>query len=348
MRVKNRRKLEIFGVAVALVVVVYICIRYLLPLVWPFILAYGLACLIYPVARFLHRKLHFHKTAAAVVTLLLAIASTIVVLYFVMDIVWGQLMSLISRLPIYEERILLYLEKMCGMVEKACRMDRGTFYHIIYDGLGNVMGGWQEKMVQIVMNNSVNTFMLFFDVFLVLALTIMAIFYMLKDMDSIRTVDKNNIFYSEIVYLKKLISKVLRAYVRSQLIIIGILSVVCAVGLAIIGNKYNIIIGFIIGVCDALPLIGVGTILVPWSVICFFTGNYVNGAILFVVFILCYLIREFLEPRLMGKEIGLSPISTLISIFVGYKLFGFLGMIVGPLVTVMIREILSLLKSRGY
>lgn len=348
MRVKNRRKLEVIGVAVALVAIAYGCIRYILPLIWPFILAYGIASLIYPVARFLHNKLHFHKTAAAIVTLVLAMAGIAAGLYFIVDIVWGQLMSLLSRFPIYEERILLYLKKMCGMMEKACRMDSGTFYHIIYDGVGNVMSSWQAKIVQGVMNNSVNTFMLFFDVFLVLALTIMAVFYMLKDIESIRTVKKTNIFYSEIMYLKKLVSKVLKAYVRSQLIIIGVLSVVCSVGLAIVGNRYNIIIGIIIGVCDALPLIGVGTILVPWSVIYFFTGNYVNGVILFVVFILCYLIREFLEPRLMGKEIGLSPISTLISIFVGYKLFGFLGMIVGPLVTVMIREILGLVKSRGY
>ena len=76
-------------------------------------------------------------------------------------------------------------------------------------------------------------------------------------------------------------------------------------------------------------------------------GEYMKATILFVIFIVCYLTREFLEPRLMGQKIGMTPITTLISIYIGYQLFGFLGMIAGPLVFVLIREILEKINERG-
>jgi predicted PurR-regulated permease PerM len=108
-----------------------------------------------------------------------------------------------------------------------------------------------------------------------------------------------------------------------------------------IGNNYYIVLGIIIGILDALPLIGVGAVMVPWSVIYIAMGSYYKAAVLFVMFLLCYFIREYLEPRLMGKHMGITPIASLLSIYVGYGLFGFLGMIVGPLVYVLIREIVG-------
>ena len=128
---------------------------------------------------------------------------------------------------------------------------------------------------------------------------------------------------------------------RSQFIIILVVAVVCSLGLLIIGNDYYILFGVIIGILDALPLIGVGAVMIPWSIIYVFMGNYYKAAILMIVFVFCYFIREYLEPRLMGKQIGITPIASLISIYVGYRLFGFLGMIVGPLMYVLIREVVG-------
>lgn len=200
----------------------------------------------------------------------------------------------------------------------------------------------------LVMNNSLQTLLTLMDIIIVTTLTAMAVFYMVRDIESIRKISKKNIFYKEIVYIKGLISRVLKAYVRSQAIILSVVAVICAIGLAFIGNKYNVVLGIIIGIFDALPLIGAGTILIPWSIIYIFMGEYIKATILFVIFIVCYLMREFLEPRLMGQRIGMTPIATLISIYIGYQLFGFVGMIAGPLVYVMIREILQKVEVSGF
>ena len=121
----------------------------------------------------------------------------------------------------------------------------------------------------------------------------------------------------------------------------SLVAVICAVGLAFVGNSYYILLGVIVGILDALPLIGVGVVMIPWSIVYMFMGEYLKAATMFTIFIICYLLREFLEPKLMGQKIGMSPIASLISIYVGYRLFGIIGMVAGPFVYVLVREIVA-------
>ncbi len=344
---QTRKKLELLGIALLLVVIACIFIEYIVPLVWPFILAYGLAILISPIVRFLKNKLHFHKNAATGLTLVFAIGGIAVAFYFLIDAVITQIMAFVNEWPRYQSEFFRYLRNICGVMEDSLHMDEGVVYKRVCDGVDRFVVSFEERIMPLVMNNSLQTLLVLMDVVIVVALTVMAVFYMARDMEKIRKINTNNIFYNELMYIKGLISRILRAYVRSQAIIMSIVAAICAMGLAIIGNKYNIVLGIIIGIFDALPLIGAGTVLIPWSVIYIFMGEYVKAAILFVIFIICYLAREFLEPRLMGQKIGMTPIATLISIYIGYQLFGFVGMIAGPLVYVMIREILEKINEGG-
>lgn len=342
-----RKKLELIGIAVSLVLIACVFIEYIFPLVWPFILAYGLAILISPIVRFLKDKLHFHKNAAAALTLIFALSGIVVLLYLLLSAVVSQITAFVHEWPGYQEKFLMYLRNVCDMMEGSFHMEQGTVYNRVCSGVDRFMVSMEERIMPMVMNNSLQTLLTFMDIIIVIALTVMAIFYMVRDIEKIRNVNTKNIFYKELVYIKGLISRILKAYVRSQAIIMSIVAVICAIGLAFIGNRYNVVLGIIIGVFDALPLIGAGTVLIPWSIVYIFMGEYIKAAILFVIFIICYLTREFLEPRLMGQKIGMTPIATLISIYIGYQLFGFVGMIAGPLVYVMIREILEKVNESG-
>lgn len=343
-----QKKLELVGIAISLVLFACVFIEYIFPLVWPFILAYGLAILISPVVRFLINKLHFHKNAAAALTLMLALGGLAVILYFLLSSVVSQVMAFVDEWPGYQEKFLMYLRNVCGVMEDSFHMEQGVVYERVCSGVDKFMVSFEERIMPMVMNNSLQTLLALMDIIIVVALTVMAVFYMVRDIEKIRKISSKNIFYKELVYIKRLISRVLKAYVRSQAIIMSAVAAICAIGLALIGNRYNVVIGIIIGIFDALPLIGAGTVLIPWSIIYIFMGEYIKATILFVIFIICYLTREFLEPRLMGQKIGMTPIATLISIYIGYQLFGFVGMIAGPLVYVMIREILEKVNEGNY
>ena len=337
----TKKKITTLALIGGLLMASYITLKYILPLVWPFVLAYGIALLVHPVVKFLVEKLHFHKNAATILTLFFSVVSIGVVVFLLLNGIINQSIKLIDNWSIYEDRILNYTRNMCSIIERIFKMNNGAMYETVKDGATSAVANWQKNVMPAIMNNSIKTIMTMVDIIIVFVLTIMAVFYLTRDMDKYKRVSEKNIFYKEIRYMKGLVSRIIKAYLRTQFIIMSVVALMCSIGLLIIGNDYYILFGIIIGILDALPLVGVGAVMIPWSVIYIFMGSYYKAAILFVVFLLCYFIREYLEPRLMGRHIGITPIVSLICIYVGYGLFGFLGMIAGPLVYVLIREIVE-------
>ena len=96
------------------------------------------------------------------------------------------------------------------------------------------------------------------------------------------------------------------------------------------GSDYAVILGARIAVFDAFPVVGSGVILIPWAIIKMLGGNYYAAAILITVFAIAAFLREVLEPKLFGKELGLKPLYILISVYVGAELLGLAGVLLGP------------------
>lgn len=341
----TKKKLITLALIGGLLLASYITIKYIFVLIWPFVLAYGIALLVHPVVNFLVVKLHFHKNAATILTLFITMLGIGVALFYLISGLMEQTISFIEKWPVYEEKLLNCMRNTCHIIERMFKMDRGTLYDGVYDGATSAMVNWQRNVMPTIVNNSVKTLMTVFDIFIVVILTIMAVFYLTRDMDKYKKVNPENTFYKEIRYIRDLLSRIIKAYIRSQFVIMSVVAFICSVGLFFIGNDYYILVGIILGILDALPLIGIGIVLIPWSILYIFMGSYYKAGILFVIFLLCYFVREYLEPRLMGKHIGITPIASLVSMYIGYGLFGFLGMIAGPLVYVLIREVVGKYNS---
>lgn len=128
---------------------------------------------------------------------------------------------------------------------------------------------------------------------------------------------------------------------KAQVIIIFIISVVCTLGIYFVGNKYYLLFGITIAIIDAFPVVGSGSILVPWSIFSLLGGNFINAAILFSVYLITMLIREVLEPKLLGDSLGILPVFMLMAIFVGVKLFGVAGIVLGPIGYVIIGTVMK-------
>jgi predicted PurR-regulated permease PerM len=126
----------------------------------------------------------------------------------------------------------------------------------------------------------------------------------------------------------------------------SLVAILCTIGFTIIKSPYSVLYGITVGILDIFPLIGAGTFLVPVGIYYCIQGEYMNSIILFVLFVLCYLLREILEPKLMGTRIGMHPLVSLVSVFTGYKLFGVLGMLIGPFGYVFISEVLKVTSKK--
>lgn len=127
----------------------------------------------------------------------------------------------------------------------------------------------------------------------------------------------------------------LRAELRLSLLIFGIVSA----GLFVLGVDAPLVLGAVIAAVDALPVFGTGTVLIPWGLWCLLQGKTVLGAGLLVLYALAVTARTTLEPRLVGRQIGLHPLLALLSMYAGFQLFGVGGMILLPIASLLARQL---------
>jgi len=122
--------------------------------------------------------------------------------------------------------------------------------------------------------------------------------------------------------------RVVWGYFKAQFKIMGVMYIVLAVGLSIIGVKYGWIWAAGIAFLDMLPVFGTGFILWPWTVIKLLSGNYGMAAGMLVIYAICQVTHQMIQPKLIGDSVDLNPFATLFFMFIGYKLKGMLGMII--------------------
>lgn len=319
----------------------YLVIQFILPVIWPFLLAFFVAHYLHKCVGFMHKKLHFNNRFAT----LLVIGAVLIIVVSSMGILFvnlgGQIRNLIENFDIYVVQVSDSFEDICDRLGDTLGVDTDGFYDTIQVGMHQVAVQVSEGFMDNFMVNTKELAQGVMNFIILLVLLFTAIIYMTKDMEGIRSYLKNCYFSGEIAFVKNLVKTVFFAYLKTQFILICVISVICVVGLLILKNPYSLGIGILIGVADALPLFGVGAVLLPWTLFQLAMGDYFNAAMLFTMFLLSYMAREYLEPKIMGNTIGLHPVVTLIAVYVGYTLFGFLGMLIGPFAFVMISEIMK-------
>ena len=131
----------------------------------------------------------------------------------------------------------------------------------------------------------------------------------------------------------------LLGYFKAILILMMITFIETTLGLLIIRSDYILVMGVIVALADAVPVIGTGIVMVPWI-----TWNLLNGNIDFaiplsIIFILGVITRQLLEPKIIGHHIGLHPLITLVSMYIGLSLFGFLGLFIGPISIIIVKNL---------
>lgn len=125
-------------------------------------------------------------------------------------------------------------------------------------------------------------------------------------------------------------------YLKSQLLMSLVVFLILTVGFMFMGNNYGLLIAFGLAVLDFIPIVGAGTVMVPWAVIDLILGRYASAIGLMIIWGVIALFRQVAGPKVLGDQTGLSPILSLVGIYVGMKLGGVLGMIFGPLLLLVV------------
>lgn len=332
--------LSIYLIVIYILPIIGVSFEYIILLALPFIVALLLAEIIEPLIRILHDKLRLKRTLAVLISLILFV---------------GGFSFLISWLI---TRIIKDLNKILpGIITHSEQLSKSIFaaignFHVFF--LQFDLPLEIEQAMQSGLEQSIKYLSSFFSysidfltqslaalpgvlVFIIIAA--IATFYISKDRYQIkqfiyrllpaRTQNKTSNIFNELV-------AILWGFLKATIILTLITTGLTIVLLALVGVDYVITIGIFVGFLDLLPILGPGLFFVPWILIEFLFGNTKLGIALLIVYIIISLVRQFMQPRIIGESIGLHPLATLIALYVGLRVWGAAGLILGPIVFVIV------------
>lgn len=324
---------------VASCLVLYLSFRFLLPLFFPFILAYACAVCLHPCVLWLREKTHLPKTICTMIPIVLFLGFLLLAIGYIVRQCYIELCYLLRNWNFYEHMLNSHLTRFCCNIERTLSFQDGSITYLVENGITDFFQKTSQKIVPAVMNFSIPTMVSLVEIVGALLIFVLATFFLTKDLELFRYKKNSHIFSKELNLITGKIKIILTAYLKAQLIIMLFTALVMFIGLSLCHNSYALLCSVIIGFLDALPMIGCGVILIPWAIIMLLMGDYFYATMLAILFVICYLIRQYLEPKIIGNKIGIHPVESLLSLYIGYRLFGLSGFILGPIGYMLLKEI---------
>lgn len=335
---KRRAFLINFCYFAVLLVVGFLLLKYGLPLLAPFLVGFILAALLQKPISFLARTLHVPKKIVAIVLVLIFYCTIGVLLALLAIRALAACESLFGNLPeLYASHVEPTLAALFESLETLVqRMDPELVV-----ALENMTEQFTESLGQMVSSLSMGAVGLISGwasslpgLFIKLLLMIISTFFIAADYERLTGFCMHQ--FSEkalavVLQIKAYVVGTLFVCIRSYLLIMTITFVELSVGLTIIRVENSILIALGIAIFDVLPVLGTGGIMIPWIVIAAIQGNYPLALGLLAVYLFVTVIRNILEPKIVGSQIGLHPVVTLASMFVGTQLFGIVGLFGFPI-----------------
>lgn len=344
---KPNKKLKKFLIILGIAGMVYAGFQYLLPLVIPFLAALFLAALLLPSVRALQKKCRisingrtFYAPASVIgaAELFLMFLLLAAGIYLGGRRLWQEAMLFMDNLPEMIQVLDRHLTGWCQKSEELLGFSEGMIVKQVQDMLRSLARSVKSGAVPYMMVNSMAALKMAFSGAFILFVIFLAAVMFIQEMEAFQNYMKKSLFREEYALLRRLLMETGRAYGRTQLIIMTVTAGICMAGLFLLGNPYYGLLGILIGILDALPLLGTGTIFIPWAAVSLVFGKTRYGISLLAIYFICYMVREVLEARLMGGKVGLSPLQTLAAIYIGIRLFGLFGFFLGPIAFLIIRD----------
>jgi len=338
--------------------IVYLGFRFLLPLFFPFVLAYIIAVVLRKPVRFLWHRLRVKPAIGGALLLLLFLLAAGGGIAYAVKLLLKQFAAFAGNYESYAAEWDGYLEQACVCFDSVFRLDRGSTFSVLSDGLDGIALFFQEELIPFLTRNSLKAAVSVTELVAAVIIIFVAVLLFLSDMVGgagdtkkkrknagghvLREKEEKPLLHfieKEWRQVKHELSGAGIAYVKTQVILILLVSITCSIGLFLIKNPYALLFGVAIGIFDALPVLGSVLILVPWAIISFIRGNAFAGAVLLTLYGICQFLREYLEPKLLGGKMGMKPVQSLMAVYIGYELFGVLGLFLGPFGLVLIKSI---------
>lgn len=336
----KRQKEFLIGVAYWTVWVIFaiLLIKYVGPVLIPFIIAFAVAWLLYRPATYISEKIHIKQNLVSVVLVIAFYALVGILIYVLFSRLVGLVQGVFEELTAFlSETIFPMLERFFSWTDNMARKAMGAggenTIHIESEELvsraGELVSGVSGTVI-----SKASGFAAGIPGFVMkILIAVIATVFMEIEFTGIMKFLKRQVpdrWQRALQEGKTFLVGTIGKFVLSYAIILGITFVELTVGFLILGIEGAVVVAFLIAILDILPVLGTGTILIPWMIIAFATGNIKMGVGILLLYLVITVVRNILEPKLVGRQMGLSPVIMLPSMLIGLQLFGIIGLFLVP------------------
>ena len=337
-----------YWAAIALLVLLFV--KYLLDPLSPFIIAFVVSMILQPLVKRLSVKL---KVKSSIMAIILVLLTYLLLVGLVAGILIGlasALMRWAGGLPDYfSGYIYPWIEtkgtELGDMLIRLRPELRATVSNMLPDVVGTISSFVMDFSKNVVSwASSVGTRLP--GAFLTAVICVISTTFLAADYDNVVSSLAKRLpehFVSVLRSGKRALGSILGNYARSYSLIFLITFAQMAVGLMIMGYEYALLYALGVAIFDIMPIVGSGMVLVPWIIITFIQGSVGRGIGLTILWLLVVISRQIIEPKIVGKQVGLHPLTTLVSMWLGLKLFGGVGLFALPIGLLIVME----LKEEG-
>lgn len=321
----------------------YVFAKYLLVLLLPFLISWAIAFAVRPLACRLSKRIPIGvRTLRAILTVVVTLGSMTLIGLFLFRIV-SEAMRLLGELAAsnsIESAILSLLSPLTSLLQE----DGGELSSLVSDAVGRLL----SRLLEGVGTALSSIVFAVPDLFLFLIVTVIGSLYFAYDLERVNAGVLSRLpgrVGEWLVSFKDGALHSLLGYLRSYLILMGITFSIVTFGLVILRVDYALALSLLIALLDALPVIGVGTVLVPWGLISLMMGSTYLGVGLLILFAVNTVVRQLIEPKIIGDSLGIHPILSLVLLYVLYRLFSLWGLLLLPVFTVILQVVLKKQKA---
>ncbi len=346
-KLNQRKNFIINAVYWAIIIgLILLTTNYLFGLIWPFLLAFLFSWMLRPLIRLLTNHCHFRHSIAVAFSLVafFGIAGGILVVVTLNIVSWIQ--QLVVWLPdLYTDTILPAMQTLVDNIQQfVARLDPNALnivQSIFENAINSISSSVSKFSLQAVrfisgqLTQVPGRFVSFI-------LCIIATIFFTADFNHItgfilrQLPDRTRTL---VIKAKETFFHVLRHYGKSYGIIMLVTFIELLIGLLLLRQPHAVLIAALIAIVDIFPIVGAGLILIPWAIISLLIGSTGTGLGLLALYIFMTVVRQALEPRVVGHQVGLHPLVTLVSMFVGGKLFGAFGFFGCPIACAILKSL---------
>lgn len=310
-----------------------------------FFLGWLLASMVLPAAKWIEKKWHIRRGIAGGILIGILTAGLGFAVWKLFGLLVLQARNLLENVGLWAEQAKGFLNTCCCTIETYTGIRAEQVRQFLVYQAGRIQEQVQKNMGTACLGYLVT--LVKGVVTLAGGVIVVVIFgtLVIRDMEEFREKMSKGRISSIFLSVGRKICAAGGRYLKAQCCIMGIVGLVCVAGFWLLKNPYFVVAGLTVGFLDALPLIGAGTILIPWAILWWIRGDYMMGTGYLLLYLAADLVRQFLEPRMLGKQMGIHPALMLAAVYGGFFLYGFAGFFLGPVTVLVVQTVWTEVKS---